>query len=102
VGQRRHGKSKGFYFFYGKETEIINWEQDFFHHRTVSAVKRGEYVSDRMSSIVLRGRWFNINVFNVHTPSEEKSDDSKEFLWEIEAGSQSSCSVPHEHAVRRF
>jgi len=31
-----------------------------------------------MSYIVLRGRWCNIIVLNVHAPpSEEKSDDSK-------------------------
>ena len=33
--------------------------------------------SDRMSYLVLRGRWCNIIVLNVHAPSEEKSDDSK-------------------------
>ena len=33
-----------------KETKIINWEQDFFvHQRIVSAVKRVEFVSDRVS-----------------------------------------------------
>ena len=31
-----------------------------------------------MSYIVLRGRWCNIIVLNVHAPSEEKSDDSKD------------------------
>ena len=30
-----------------------------------------------VSYIVLRVRWCNIIVSNVHTPSEEKSDDSK-------------------------
>ena len=43
----------------------------FVHHRIVSAVKRVEFVSDRMSCIVLRGRWWNIIVLNVHAPSEE-------------------------------
>jgi hypothetical protein len=32
--------------------------------------------------IVLRGRWFNITVLNVHVPSEEKSDDSKDSFYE--------------------
>ena len=32
--------------------------------------------------IVLRGRWCNIIVLNVHAPSEEKSDDSKDSLYE--------------------
>ena len=38
-----------------------------------------------MSYIVLRGRWCNIIVLNVHVPSEEKSDDSKDsFYQELE------------------
>ena len=49
----------------------------FIPHRIVSAVKRVEFVSDRVSYIVLRGRWYNIIVLNVHAPSEEKSDDLK-------------------------
>jgi len=57
----------------------------FVHHRIVSAVKRVEFVSDRLSYIVLRGRWFNIIVLNVHAPSEEKNDDSEDsFCEELE------------------
>jgi len=54
----------------------------FVHHRIVSAVKRIEFVSDRVSYIVLRGRWCNIIVLNVHAPSEKKSDDSKDSFYE--------------------
>ena len=55
--------------------KTINWEQvSFVHCRIVSAVKRIEFVSDRLSYIVLRGRWRNIIVENVHAPSEEKSE----------------------------
>jgi hypothetical protein len=43
----------------------------------VSAVKRVEFVSDRVSYIVLGGRWCNLIVSNVHTSSEYKSDDAK-------------------------
>ena len=50
--------------------------------RIVSAVKRVEFVSNRMSYIVLRGRWYNIIVLNVHAPSEEKSYDSKVRFYE--------------------
>jgi hypothetical protein len=56
----------------------------FVRHRIVLAVKRLEFVSDRMSYIVLRGRWCNIVDFNVHISSEEKSDDSKDrFIKEL-------------------
>ena len=55
----------------------------FVHHRIVSAFKRVEFVSDRMSYIVLGGRWCNIVVLNVHAPSEEKSDDSEDSFMGI-------------------
>ena len=45
-------------------------------------MKRVEFVSDRLSYIVLRGRWRNIIVVNVHAPSEEKSDESKDSFYE--------------------
>jgi len=61
---------------------IINWEQHFVHHRLESAVKRVECVSYRMSYIVQRGHWCNIIVLNVHAPSEEKDDDSKDSFYE--------------------
>ena len=54
----------------------------FVHHRIVSAVKRVEFVSDRLSYIVLRVRWCNIIVLNVHAPSEEKSDNSEDSFYE--------------------
>ena len=54
------------------------------HHRIIAAVKRVEFVSSRMSYIVLRGRWSNI-VLKVHAPSEDKSEDSKDsFCEELE------------------
>ena len=62
----------------GKEMIIINWEQVFFvHRRIVSAVNRVEFVSDRLSYIVLRGRWRNIILVNVHASSEEKVKSQK-------------------------
>jgi len=61
-------------FSTGKEVKIINWDQVFFVHcRIVSAVKRVEFVSNRLLYIMLRGHWCNIIVVNVHAPSEEKN-----------------------------
>jgi len=55
------------------------------HRRIVSALKRAEFVSDRLSYIVLGGRWRYTTVVNVHAPSEEKSDTSKDgFYVELE------------------
>ena len=54
----------------------------FVLHSIVSAVKRVEFVSDRKSHRVLRGHWCNISVLNVHAPSEEKSDESKDSFCE--------------------
>ena len=52
----------------------------FVHHRTVSAVKRVEFISDRVSRTVLGGRYCNIIVVNVHAQNEGEGDDSKEDL----------------------
>jgi len=45
-------------------------------------VKRIEFVSYRLSYIVLRGSWLHIIVVNVHAPSEEKSEESKDSFHE--------------------
>jgi hypothetical protein len=50
----------------------------FIHKRIVSAVKRVEFVCGRMSYIILRGRWCDIVVLDVHAPTEDKTDDVKD------------------------
>jgi len=83
VGKWGDGKSRGLYYFYGLGNENQKFGTGFIvHHRIVSGVKRVEFVSDRMSYVVQRGRWCNIIVLNVRAPSEEKSDDSKESFCE--------------------
>jgi hypothetical protein len=52
------------------------------HNRIISAVKRVKFVSDRMSYIILRGRWCHIIVLNIHAPREDKTDDVKDSFYE--------------------
>jgi hypothetical protein len=54
----------------------------FMHKRIISAVKRVEFVSDRMSYIILRGHWYDI-VLNVHAPTEDKIDDRTDRFYKI-------------------
>jgi hypothetical protein len=53
----------------------------FVHMGIISAVERIEFVSDRMSYIILRGRWCHIIALNVHAPTEDKSDDVKDSFY---------------------
>jgi hypothetical protein len=54
----------------------------FVHKRIVSAVRRVEFISDRMSYIILRGRWCNIIVSNAHAPCEDKGVEEKDGFFE--------------------
>jgi exonuclease III len=67
-------------FFYGKGNE--NHQLGTVHQKIASALKRVEFVNDRVLYIVMTGRWSNIIVLNVHAPSEEKSDQSKDSFYE--------------------
>jgi hypothetical protein len=55
------------------------------HKRIISAVKSIEFMSDRLSYIILRGHWCHIIVLNIHAPTEDKTDDVKDsFYKELE------------------
>jgi hypothetical protein len=53
-----------------------------------------EFISDRMPYIILRGRWGDIIILNVHAPTEDKIDDMKaRFYEELEMFSINSLNT---------
>jgi len=66
-----------------KETKNHRFRTGLFvYHRILSAVKRVEFVSDRVSYIILRGCWCHIFVLSSHVPTEENSDDSNDNFYD--------------------
>jgi hypothetical protein len=58
--------------FYGKENE--NYELGTalcVYRKIISAVKSIEFVSDRMSYVILRDRWCDIIVLNVNASTDD-------------------------------
>jgi hypothetical protein len=70
-----------FFYWKGNENHQLGiW--CFLHHRIVSAVRRVEFVSGRVSYIVLSSRWCNIIVLHVYALSESKCVDKKTVFYE--------------------
>jgi hypothetical protein len=70
-------------FLYGAGNEYHQLGTvSFVHKRIKSEVRRVEFLSDRMSYVIFRGRRCNIIVLNVHAPCEDKSDSVKDSVYE--------------------
>jgi hypothetical protein len=83
VVQKEHSKSRGLLFFLWKRIlKSLIWNRIICTPQTGMAVNRVEFVSDSMSYVIVRVCWCTIIFLNVHAPSEEKSDDSKDSFYE--------------------
>jgi hypothetical protein len=50
--------------------------------RNSAIKKRAAFVSNSMSYKILKGRWCDNMVLNVHAPTEDEIDDMKDSLYE--------------------
>jgi hypothetical protein len=72
-GQRRIEPAAKYTLSYEKGSENHELGSGLFvHKRIISAVNWVQYVIDRMSYIILRGRWCHV-VLNVHAPTEDEN-----------------------------
>jgi hypothetical protein len=60
----------------------IGYRFFFVHKGIILAIKRVEFVSDRISYIILRGHCCKSIVLNVHAPTEDKIDDKNISFYE--------------------
>jgi hypothetical protein len=76
-------RAEDYTFFYGQGNEDHQLRRGFLLcKKIVSAVRRVEFISDRLSYIILRGCRCNITVLNLHAPYEDKGVDVKDSLYE--------------------
>jgi hypothetical protein len=64
----------------------VNWDpligyMSFLPKRITSAVKKDEFVGDRMSYIILRGHWFHIIVLKVNASADDRSHYVKDSFY---------------------
>jgi len=49
----------------------------------VPAIKDFKVINSRLTILILEAKWFKVAFFNVHAPTDEKSDEEKEELYSL-------------------
>jgi hypothetical protein len=65
--------------FYGNGNDNHHLGTGVFVCNGNVSVQRAEFISDRISYILLRSHWCDI--LNVHAPTEDKTDDTKDSIY---------------------
>jgi hypothetical protein len=65
------------HFYMERRMRTMKKHSFFLRKRITSAIKKFEFVTDRMSCIILRSHWFHIILLNVRASTEDKTDDMK-------------------------
>jgi hypothetical protein len=82
LGKRGSESAYYYTFVIGNGNADHHLSTGFFIHQIIgSSIKRVKFISDRMPYVTLRGRWCDI-AQNVHAPTEDKSDETKDSFYE--------------------
>jgi hypothetical protein len=92
------------HFFYGNRNANHHLGTGFSIQTGIrSALKRVKFVGDRMSYTILRGCMCDIFALNVHAPTEDKNDGTRDnFYEEPEHIFNQFLQVPYEIFVWKF
>jgi alpha-glucuronidase len=85
VGWEKRGTelAENYTFFYEEGNEDHQLGRGFLLDKVISsAVRKFAFINNRISYIILRGRWCNIIVFNVHNVCENESEDIQDSFCE--------------------
>jgi hypothetical protein len=94
MGQRGSVRAGDYTFVYRKGNENhLSGTEFFVHQRTVQAVQKVDFVSDRMPYVVLRGHWCNIIILHAHT-----SVNLNAFSSHFDPEDRKSCSSERSSA----
>ena len=80
-----HLESGDFLFFYGGSRKGKLGTGIAINKKFKSAIKEIQFVNERLSYVKMAGKWYNYVFINVHCPTEDKDEETKdEFYGEFE------------------